>query len=113
MSVTPLDLQLHPLLPPRKSGTGGRDWGYALRLPDGPGLDDGDPLLAAFGAEVVRLEGLHEHDEALQDPAFDPGRRVQLVHEGLDDDGDDLVGVWDEEETRRVGDLPYPTALRV
>ena len=78
---------------------------YQLRLPDGPALSEDDALLGAFGACVVAvISGADDH-EALQDDAFAPGRRVTLLEEGADHDGDPVVGVWDAEGLRRAGHL--------
>ncbi len=115
VTFTRLRLALHALLPIRvptqdRSCT---DYGFVLRLPDGPALANDDPLLAAFAAEIVSLTDSDEHDEGLQHESFDPGRPVCLRHEGLDDEGDALVGVWDPDGVRRAGGLPYRAALRV
>jgi hypothetical protein len=108
-SPLPLVLTLHPLLAPRvpERGSSTLDFGYQLRLPDGPALAGDDPLLRAFGAFVVELLHGPEHEEALQHDAFEPGRRLTLVQHGVDDDGDSIVGAWDADGIRRAGIVPY------
>ena len=101
-----------PVRTPRE-GRGTVLYGYQLRLADGPGLAHDDPLLRAFASSVEAVEGEGSHSEPLQAATFDPGLPVRLVREGVDDDGDEIVGVWDAEETRRAGTLPYRTAARV
>ncbi len=107
-SALPLSLTLHPLLPARAPEPGGTDltFGFQLRLARGPGLLSKDPLLAAVGANVVRLSAPPDLEEALQHDAFDPGRRLSLRAQGVDDDGDVLIAVWDADGTRQAGFLP-------
>jgi hypothetical protein len=111
----PLALSLNPILPLRapETCTPVRTLGFQLRLPDGPALATDDPLLRAFGASVVALTPGVDDREALQDDAFAPGRRVALLEEGVDHDGDPVVGVWDAEGVRRGGAVHYETAAVV
>jgi hypothetical protein len=111
----PLVLTLHALLAPRAPEPGRRTLtcGYQLRLPDGPAVANEDPLLNAFGSSVVELISARDCEEALQHEAFAPGSRITLVQEGVDEDGDAVVGVWDAEVVRRAGVLPYLTAAVV
>ena len=105
MDALPLRLALDALLPARapSTGEGTLAYGFRLRLPDGPAIDYGDPLLSALGAHVDDLiVGDHE---ALQLDAFDPGRRLVLVSEPYGPDVAGEVGVWDADEIRRVGTL--------
>lgn len=114
--MQPLALDLYKLLPVRAAspGSGSVTFGFGLRLAgEGPVVEDTDPLLRAFGASVVEIEGAHEHDEALQPEAFDPGRRVHLMTDGVDSDGDPVVAVWDATGTNRGGFLPFYTAVAV
>ena len=101
-------LTLEPVLAARTADRRGgtRGLGFALRLVDGPAITRHDPLLRAFGAEVVDLLTLDEHAEALQDDSFDPGRRVRLEPEPFDPHDPDLVGVWDVDAVRQAGELP-------
>lgn len=111
----PLALALHPLMPVRTPREGRPTvlYGYHLRLPDGPVLATDDPLLAAFAASIEIVEGAGSHSEPLQSDAFDPGSPVRLIREGIDDDGDEVVGVWDADELRRAGMIPFETAARI
>lgn len=113
--LKPLELALHPLMPVRtpRSGSPTTLYGYRLRLAGGPGLTHDDPLLRAFAVSVDLLEDPLADDEALQADVFDPGLPVKLVREGIDEDGDEVIGVWDADEIRRAGTLPYPTAARI
>jgi hypothetical protein len=102
---TPLHLALEPLLPTRTPNGGGWfEYGFHLRLPDGPRIDRADPLLAAYGARVVTVAIHADDDEPLQDAGFDPGSIVRLVPD-TGDDGDAEVGVWDADELRLGGSL--------
>jgi hypothetical protein len=110
----PFVLTLHPLLPLRaRRHRRTLDLGYQLRLVDGPALADDDVLLDAFGAFVVPLVGDDHDAEALQHEAFAPGRRLTLLPEGVDRDGDAVVGVWDADGIRRAGVVPYEKAAVV
>ncbi|MEA2319349.1 MAG: hypothetical protein QOD44_3538 [Solirubrobacteraceae bacterium] len=111
----PFLLSLHPVLPLRapEQGATTLTYGYLLRLPDGPALDDNDPLLEAFSATVMEMTSAGAHDEPLQDEDFAPGRRLTLVPEGVDDAGDPMVGIWDAGGVRRAGHLPYRMAAVV
>ncbi len=101
----PLHLALDPLLPTRTPSAGGWfEYGFHLRLPDGPRIDRADPLLAAYGARVVTVAIHADDDEPLQHAVFDPGSVVRLVPEA-GDDGDAEVGVWDADELRLGGSL--------
>src|SRR5919108_4111347 len=111
----PLVLTLNPMLPLRapEPGTATLTLGFQLRLPGGPALAADDALLTAFGACVVELITGLDDREALQDDAFAPGRRLTLLDEGVDEDGDPVVGVWDADGVRRAGTLHYATAAVV
>ncbi|HEX4719084.1 MAG TPA: hypothetical protein VH300_11175 [Thermoleophilaceae bacterium] len=110
-----LTLALHPHTPVRTPREGRPTilYGYHLRLASGPVLAVDDPLLSAFAASIDTVDGVHADSEPLQSETFDPGRFVRLVREGIDDEGDDVIGVWDLEEVRRAGALPYEPAARV
>jgi hypothetical protein len=111
----PLVLTLDPILPLRapQPGVVLVSSGFRLRLPDGPAVAACDPLLSAFGARVVDLEVDADDSEALQDDAFALGRALMLLEEGVDEDGDPVVGVWDAEGTRRAGHLDFRSAAEV
>ena len=111
----PLVLSLDPILPLRAPQPGAVlvSSGFRLRLPDGPAVAAGDPLLSAFGARVVDIEVDVDDSEALQDDVFAPGRALTLLEEGVDEDGDPVVGVWDAAGTRRAGHLDFRAAAEV
>jgi hypothetical protein len=110
-----LQLALFPVLPgrtpPQRSERLG--YGYALRLVDGPALEDADPLLDAFGAQIDRVAPDSDDDRVLQSEAFAPGRRLRLLPEPLRDDAIDEVGVWDYDGVSRAGTIAGSTASRV
>lgn len=116
MRSLPLVLNLERLLPQRTPDLDeGRafNYGFQPRLPDGPLIDRRDPLLAAVGAEVVTVVATREHGEAMQDESVEPGRRLQAIGEGYDQDGDEVVGVWDAEGIHCAGRLPSTSGERV
>ena len=115
MAPPPLVLSLDPIVPLRAPQPGAVlvSSGFRLRLPDGPAVAAGDPLLSAFGARVVDLEVDVDDSEALQDDVFAPGRGLTLLEEGVDEDGDPVVGVWDAAGTRRAGHLDFRAAAEV
>ena len=108
MDVVPLRLTLAPVLPARTASRrrGHAGHGFWLRLPDGPVVEKDDPLLAAFGAQVVELLIRDDHAEAVQHESFDPGRRLTLELDPFDPSDPDAVGVWDVDSVRQGGELP-------
>ena len=76
-------------------------------------LNMDDPVLSAFGASVEWLQESADHEEAMQDDAFDPGRLVRLIAEPYDPDDPDGIGVWDDEALRQAGRLPESAAAIV
>ena len=62
---------------------------------------------------MVGLEVDVDDSEALQDDVFAPGRALTLLEEGVDEDGDPVVGVWDAAGTRRAGHLDFRAAAEV
>ena len=105
MTSLPLRLALEPVLPARfpRDGEPTLEYGYRLRLPDGPAVECDDPLLRAFAAAVERFapEDDEEDEEPLQPEAFDPGRSLRLTRDP-DDDG---VDVLDAEDVLYAGTL--------
>jgi hypothetical protein len=77
----PLRLSLDPILPSRApaNGESALGYGYQLRIPDGPALEDDDPLLSAFGARIEYVAV--DDQEALQLDVFEPGRPLTLLGE--------------------------------
>ena len=102
---SPLRLSFEPIVPSRTPAEyGSFEYGFRLRIPDGPIIDRGDPLLAAYGARVASVAVSDDDDEALQSDAFDPGSFVRLATENHDPTDPD-VGVWDPESLRCAGRL--------
>src|SRR3954451_9822946 len=103
METPPLLLALDPLLPTRTAAAGADTLGYGfrLRLPDGPALEDDDPLLRAFGAQIAFV--IVADDETLQHDAVEPGRRLTVLLERGQMNPIDEVGIWDDEGIRRIG----------
>ena len=55
---------------------------------------------------VVKLAGASYREEALQDEAFAPGRRLALVPEPENEHDPNAVGVWDAERRLQGGYVP-------
>ena len=116
MAGRPLQLKLEPLLPLRTPERGDERkfrYGFQLRLPDGPAIDEHDPLFAALGAEIVTVEASPSHSEALQHKGLDPGRRLRAAAEPADDDGDRVISLCDQEGIRFTGPLPWRSGERL
>ena len=115
MKLARLELALDPLPVARVPvhGESVIEYGFALRLPDGAVVLREDPLLRAFATTVTHVVGTDPDDESLQRDVFAPGRPVSLRLEGVDDDVDEIVAVWDADGISRAGTLPYRLAARV
>jgi hypothetical protein len=109
-----LDLSLEPIVPFRTPQTDSEliVHGFHLRVSRGPLLSQDDPLLVAFGVQVVAVEDIDEHSETLQHEGFDPGREVYLEMDA-DEEGLRRVGVVDTSGVRRVGALPEQSSAVV
>jgi hypothetical protein len=59
---------------------------------------------------VVPAAGVSFRPEALDDPSFDPGRRLALVREPGNEHDPNAVAIWNEERTLQVGYVPRETA---
>jgi hypothetical protein len=55
---------------------------------------------------VVAVAGVSFRTDAVQDPSFDPGRRLALVPEPGNEHDPNAVGVWNEERTLQAGYVP-------
>jgi hypothetical protein len=62
---------------------------------------------------VVKVAGASYRAEALQDPAFDPGRRLALVPEPDNEHDPNALGIWSEERTLQAGYVPAEVAAEV
>jgi HIRAN domain len=59
---------------------------------------------------VVKVAGASYRAEALQDAAFDPGRRLALVPEPDNEHDPNALGIWNEERTLQAGYVPAEVA---
>jgi hypothetical protein len=59
---------------------------------------------------VVPVAGVSYRPEALEDPSFDPGRRLALVAEPDNEHDPNAVGIWNAERTLQVGYVPAAVA---
>ncbi len=77
-------------------------------------------LRDAASGETVRWEdprirvgpvaGVSYRIEALDDPSFDPGRRLALVPEPQNEHDPNAVAIWNEERTLQLGYVPAAIA---
>ena len=82
------------------------DRGYRLRdAATGEPVRWEDPRL-----RVVHAAGVSYRPEALDDPSFDPGRRLALVPEPSNEHDPNAVAIWNEERTLQVGYVPAAVA---
>ena len=70
---------------------------------------DDDRILAA-GAVVTRVAGVSHRPAALQDPAFGPGRPLELLPEPSNPHDPNAVAVWDAGHRHHVGYVPADLA---
>jgi hypothetical protein len=59
---------------------------------------------------VVPVAGVSFRAEALDDPSFEPGKRVALVREPDNPHDPNAVAVWNEERTLQLGYVPREVA---
>jgi hypothetical protein len=59
---------------------------------------------------VVPVAGVSYRAEALEDPSFDPGRRIALVAEPENEHDPNAIGIWNEERTLQLGYVPAAVA---
>jgi hypothetical protein len=62
---------------------------------------------------VVAAAGVSFRPEALDDPTFDPGRRLQLVPEPDNEHDPNAVAIWNAERTLQVGYVPRDDTARL
>jgi HIRAN domain-containing protein len=55
---------------------------------------------------VVPVAGVSFRPEAVEDPSFDPGRRLALVREPENEHDPNAVGIWNEERSLQAGYVP-------
>jgi hypothetical protein len=66
---------------------------------------DADPRL-----RVIKVAGVSHRLDALQDDAFEPGRRLTLVAEPDNEHDSNAIGVWDAERRVQAGYVPAEVA---
>lgn len=66
---------------------------------------DDDPRL-----RVIKVAGVSHRLHALQDDAFEPGRRLALVAEPDNEHDSNAIGVWDAERRVHAGYVPAEIA---
>ena len=59
---------------------------------------------------VIKVAGVSYRFEALQDSAFEPGRRLALVAEPHNEHDPNAIGIWDEERRIQAGYVPAEVA---
>jgi HIRAN domain len=69
-----------------------------------------DERLGRAGARVLRLAGASYRLEALQDDAFAPGSRLELVPEPENEYDPYAIAVWDAERRLQAGYVPAEAA---
>jgi hypothetical protein len=62
---------------------------------------------------VVKVAGASYRLEALQDDAFEPGRRLVRVREPENEHDPNAVGIWDAERRVQAGYVPAEVAAEV
>jgi hypothetical protein len=59
---------------------------------------------------VVPVAGVSYRADALDDPSFDPGRRLSLVPEPENEHDPNAVGIWNADRTLQLGYVPATVA---
>ena len=59
---------------------------------------------------VIAAAGVTYRPESLEDPSFDPGRRLELVPEPTNEHDPNAIGIWNAERTLQVGYVPAAVA---
>ena len=59
---------------------------------------------------VIAAAGVTFQPESLEDPSFDPGRRLELVPEPANEYDPNAIGIWNEDRTLQVGYIPAAIA---
>lgn len=59
---------------------------------------------------VVPVAGVSFRAAALDDPSFEPGRRLALVPEPQNEHDPNAVGIWNEDRTLQLGYVPREVA---
>ena len=59
---------------------------------------------------VIAAAGVTFRPEALEDPSFDPGRRLELGPEPTNEHDPNAIGIWNADRTLQVGYVPAAVA---
>jgi hypothetical protein len=59
---------------------------------------------------VIAAAGVTFRPESLEDPSFDPGRRLELVPEPTNEHDPNAIGIWNADRTLQVGYVPAAIA---
>jgi HIRAN domain len=59
---------------------------------------------------VIAAAGVTFRPESLEDPSFDPGRRLELVAEPKNEHDPNAIGIWNTGRTLQVGYVPAAIA---
>jgi hypothetical protein len=59
---------------------------------------------------VIPVAGVSFRPEAVSDPSFDPGRRLELVPEPENEHDPNAVGMWNAERSLQAGYVPAAVA---
>jgi hypothetical protein len=62
---------------------------------------------------VVPVAGVSFRPEALDDPGFEPGRRLALIPEPENEHDRNAVAIWNEERTVQAGYVPREVAPKL
>jgi hypothetical protein len=62
---------------------------------------------------VIAAAGVTFRPESLEDPSFDPGRRLELVPEPKNEHDPNAIGIWNADRTLQVGYVPAAIAPEV
>ena len=62
---------------------------------------------------VIAAAGVTFRPESLEDPSFDPGRRLELVPEPANEYDPNAIGIWNADRTLQVGYVPAAVAQDV
>ena len=62
---------------------------------------------------VIAAAGVTFRPDSLEDPSFDPGRRLELVPEPTNEHDPNAIGIWNADRTLQVGYVPAAVAPEV
>ena len=62
---------------------------------------------------VIAAAGVTFRPESLEDPSFDPGRRLELVPEPTNEHDPNAIGIWNADRTLQVGYVPAAIAPEI